>query len=94
VLIESIPFEVKTITVANNILLKILFQMMNETFKILLLFLSCKNDNAISKVENSQPDIHIDSDILNFKVPDTINSTGGLYANIRYDISLDSATVK
>ena len=68
--------------------------MMNETFKISLLILSCKNDNSISKVENSQPDIHIDSDILNFKILDTINSIEGIYANIRYDISLDSATVK
>lgn len=72
---------------------------MNETFKILLLILSisilsCKNDNSISKVENSKPDIHIDSDILNFKVPATINSNDGVYANIRYDISLDSATAK
>ena len=48
---------------------------------------------TLSKVENSQPDIHIDSDILNFKILDTINSIEGIYANIRYDISLDSATV-
>lgn len=52
----EIPLVYSTPNVANNIVLKILFQMMNETFKILLLILSisilsCKNDNSISTVK-------------------------------------------